>query len=89
MENKTKDGSYIHNCFIKRRLDDISDALFTIADDGSKMITKLYGYAIVPKEEYLHLISSAQRTVLCGGHESAPKGCGRVTVRSSALIVFY
>jgi len=54
-KNKTEDGSYVHNCIIKRRLDDISDALFTIVDDGSKMITKLYGYAIIHPEEYEHL----------------------------------
>ncbi len=76
MENKTQDCSYIHNCLIKRRLDDISDALFTIADDGSKMITKLYGYAIVPKEEYENLVSSAQRSawpVRAGGHMKKQK----------------
>ena len=56
MKNKTKDGSYIHNCFIKRRLDDVSGALFEIPPDGSKMITKLDGYSIIPIEEYKRLI---------------------------------
>ncbi len=50
--NKTQDGSYIHNCIIKRRLDDIADALFAVAPDDSKMIVKIYGYAIIPREEY-------------------------------------
>ncbi len=55
--NKTKDGSYVHNCIIKRRLDDVSDCLFEVIPDGSKMITKLNGYAIVPREEYEHLVA--------------------------------
>lgn len=40
----------------KKRSDDISDALFAIPPDGSKMITKLDGYAIVPREEYERLV---------------------------------
>ena len=54
--NKTEDSSYVHNCIIKKRADDISDALFVIPPDGSKMITKLDGYAIVLREEYERLV---------------------------------
>lgn len=53
----TIDGSYLHNCLIMRRIDDISDALFYIPADGLKMITKLDGYAIIPLGDYEKLIS--------------------------------
>jgi len=53
--NKTTDGSYVHNCLIERRLDDVSDCLFFIVPDGSSMITKLDRYAIIPIEEYNRL----------------------------------
>ena len=48
----TLDGSYVHDCIIKRRLDDTSDALFFVPEGEAKMITKLRGYAIIPREEY-------------------------------------
>jgi hypothetical protein len=56
LENKTVDGSYVHNCIIERRRDDTSDSLFEISTDGSKMITTLNGYAIIPRYKYENLI---------------------------------
>jgi hypothetical protein len=35
VNNSTKDGSYIRNCFIKRCPDDMSESLFEIPADGS------------------------------------------------------
>ena len=47
IKTETLDGSYVHDCFIKRRSDDTSDVLFFVPADGSRMVTKLRGYATV------------------------------------------
>lgn len=52
IRTETFDGSYVHDCIIKRKSDDTSDVLFYVPEDGSKMVTKLRGYAIIPREEY-------------------------------------
>lgn len=54
------DGSYVRNCILQRRDNDRSDQLFTIAHDGSHMVTKLDGYAIVPREHYELCLKLAQ-----------------------------
>lgn len=56
IKTETLDGSYVHDCLIKRRSDDTSDVLFFVPSDGSRMVTKLRGYAIVPREEYESLL---------------------------------
>ena len=60
METACRDGSYVRNCIIQRRIDDSSDSLFSIAHDGSRMVTKLDGYAIVPREFYENAIELAK-----------------------------
>uniref|UniRef100_A0A6M3LFX9 Uncharacterized protein n=1 Tax=viral metagenome TaxID=1070528 RepID=A0A6M3LFX9_9ZZZZ len=46
---KTKSGSYLHNCYVKRRVDDLSTTLFS--NDDKVVNFCLNGYAIVPLEE--------------------------------------
>ena len=60
METPCRDGSYIRNCIVQRRIDDLTDRLFSIAHDGSKMVTMLDGYAIVPREFYENAIELAK-----------------------------
>lgn len=51
---KLKDGSYIHNCFIKRRENEKSSILFY--QDGDESISAfLNGYAVIPLDEYFRL----------------------------------
>jgi len=56
IKSETQDGSYVKNCIIKLRIDEKATALFSSDKDASKIITKLDGYAIVPREEYESLI---------------------------------
>lgn len=55
VRESTYDGSYVRNCLIKFR-EDHTDFLFGISSDGSKMLVKLDGYAIVPIYEYEELV---------------------------------
>jgi hypothetical protein len=63
MKTKCEDGSFVHNCIITMRdtpfsyEEPLPDALFNIVPGGGKMITKLDGYAIVPKEKYEAMLS--------------------------------
>ena len=50
---KCKDGSFVHNCFIKRRKDEPNALLFCQTDYSITVL--LNGYAVVPLEEYLIL----------------------------------
>ncbi len=46
--------SFIHNCIVKSREKE-EDALFTFIENG-KVILKLDGYAIIPKEEFVKMV---------------------------------
>lgn len=66
MKTKTNDGSYIHNCIITLRQTPFSeeplpDALFEIPPGGEKMITRLDGYTVVPREMYEDLQAEVER----------------------------
>jgi hypothetical protein len=55
---KTRDGSYVCNCFISKRSGEMSEQLFTLTE---KSITAtLNGYAIVPIEDYARLVELAR-----------------------------
>lgn len=53
--NKSANGSYLHNCYVKRRDSDPAPSLFT-SDDGTDIFCSLNGYAIIPMEEYAVLV---------------------------------
>lgn len=50
-----KDGSYVCNCFLKRRKDDSSDHIFSMKENGESITAHLNGYAIISFEEYCEL----------------------------------
>ena len=52
---KCKDGSYVTNCYVKRRETDPSPYLFFQTPDGESLRPHLNGYAIIPIEEYREL----------------------------------
>ena len=52
---KHKDGSYVHNCYIERRIDDMSKYMFYQSND-EYISAFLNGYAIIPLEKYYKLI---------------------------------
>lgn len=54
---KCKDGSYMHNCLVIRRDDDLSEQLFKVTE--STISTFLNGYAIIPIGVYASLIEMA------------------------------
>ena len=50
-----KDGSYVCNCFVKRREDSPSEFMFNQTVGAGSITAHLNGYAIIPLEEYYEL----------------------------------
>jgi len=71
MKTQTDDGSYIHNCLLKLRQQPWPDAvkswppralfLIAVVCGQERMITRLEGYAIIPREEYESLLAAKEK----------------------------
>lgn len=59
---KLKDGSFILNCILRRRVNDNSDYLFRQSNESVSVF--LNGYAIIPIEEYFELKGEADDELL-------------------------